>query len=403
MYWLLRSEILSEKSISNRYYLDFNATSPLSIKVIDFLKSGDFLFGNPSSLHSTGKKSRKVINDTSLYLFEKFSLNSSQFNLIYHSGASEGINAFFKGVALQGIRDHKKCAFFFSTVDHACVVNQKDQLELMGHEVHLFEVDKNGNFDVDSLINQINLKSNLGYKAILNYTYVNNENGVVWSLELAKEIKDKTSAIIHVDAVQLVGKIFNWEKLLSELDAYTFSGHKFGSLKSIGFSFIKKNLKYLPLVSGGEQQSGYRGGTENALGILSLKLALQDFEEYFDPARLEKNKLKIEKIISDILDDKGEVVASKNLNRNLNTIFIIIFGKKAEDLSLKFDLSGIELSTGSACSSGIIKENRILLGMGYSGENSRSSLRLSFSPFLDDDDCKIYIDKISMILFQILK
>ncbi len=273
----------------------------------------------------------------------------------------------------------------------------------MGHEVHFFEVDKNGNFDIDKLINQINLKSNLGIKTILNYTYVNNENGVVWSLDLAKIIKDKTSAIIHVDAVQLVGKIYNWEKLINELDAYTFSGHKFGSLKSIGFSFIKQDLKYLSLINGGEQQLGFRGGTENALSILSLKLAMQDIEEHFDPIKLEKNKLKIEKIITDILDHKGEVVASQNINRNLNTIFIIIYDKKAEDLILKFDLSGIDLSTGSACSSGIVKENRILVGMGYSTEISKSSLRFSFSPFLNEHDSNIYVDKISKILAQILK
>ena len=399
---LLRLEIQSERSISNRYYFDYNATSPLSNKVINFIKSGDFLFGNPSSLHQTGKKSRKFINETTDFLFKTFSLDPKNNHLFYHSGATEGINTFFKGVAFKNFKEKKKISFFFSTVDHACVVQLKDDLEDLGHKVFFFPVDNNGLFNEEELIKRINTEKNKGIDSYLNLTYLNNESGVVWPLSLALKIKEATNAFVHVDAVQLVGKIPNWNLLAPALDAYTFSGHKFGALKGVGFSFVKKDLDFTPLLVGGNQQTGLRAGTENALSIYSIKLALEDFNENFKADELLDAKKYIEAKISELIVGKGEIVAINSPVRNLNTIFLILHGQKAEVLSAKFDLNGIDLSTGSACSSGIIKENRILMSMGYSSDDSRASLRFSFSPFMNKSDAVIYFEKIESVLKSIL-
>jgi cysteine desulfurase len=391
---LLQLEIQSERSISNRYYFDYNATSPLSDKVVDFIKNGDFLFGNPASLHQTGKRARKHINDTSEFLFNTFSLNQNDFNLIYHSGATEGINTFFKGVALKHFNEKIASSFFFSSVDHACVVELKEMLESLGHSVYFFDVNRDGLFDSNELIKKILSEKSLGRSSFLNFTYINNESGVVWPLEIASKIKTATNAFIHVDAVQLVGKIANWNKLLPELDAYTFSGHKFGSLKGVGFSFIRKDFHYSPLLVGGGQQSGLRAGTENALGIYSLKLALENIVQNFNSVELKSSKDLLEEKLIKFIGNKGEVVAINSPYRNLNTIFLVLYGLKAEVLSTKFDLLGVDLSTGSACSSGIIKENRILMKMGYSFDDSRSSLRFSFSPLMNNNEAQEYFDKI---------
>jgi cysteine desulfurase len=396
---LLRLEIQSERSISNRFYFDYNATSPLSNKVIDFIRSGDFLFGNPSSLHQTGKKARKHINETSDYLFETFSLSPKGFNLFYHSGATEGINTFFKGIALQKFKEKKSVSFFFSSVDHACVMQLKVELETLGHNVLFFDVNLDGIFDTEELIKKI---KNEGNESFVNFTYINNETGIVWPLDQALKVKKETKAFIHVDAVQLVGKISNWKELASDLDCYTFSGHKFGALKGIGFSFIKKDLLFMPLLVGGNQQSGMRAGTENALGIYSLKLALMEIAEQFCATELFNAKNEIESGLIDLIGSKGEVVGLNSPCRNLNTIFLVLHGQKAETLSAKFDLLGVDLSTGSACSSGIIKENRILMSMGYSYEDSRSSLRFSFSPLMKKSDAQKYFEKIESVLKNIL-
>jgi cysteine desulfurase len=387
-----------ERSISNRFYFDFNATSPLSKRVTDYLHSGDFLFGNPASLHTSGKKSKKFINETIDFLYEVFNLKNNTHKLFFHSGASEGINSIFKGQAIKFFKEKKKVSFFFSEVDHACVVQLKDDLELFGHKVHFFSVDKNGLFDQEKLIKSIQHETSEGRESYLNYTYVNNESGVVWPLEWAEEIKKETSAFIHVDAVQVVGKIPAWEMLSTALDAYTFSGHKFGALKGIGFSFINADLEFTPLIVGGTQQDGLRAGTENALGVYSIKLALHDMKELFKPHELALAKNEIESSLVEFIGKKGEIVARNSPHRNLNTIFLVLHGQKAETLSAKFDMMGIDLSTGSACSSGIIKENRILMAMGYSYEDSRSCIRFSFSPFMNKEDAVKYLEKIKTVL-----
>ncbi len=392
-----------EKSISNRFYFDYNATSPLSIKVQDFLRSGDFLFGNPSSIHQDGRSAKKRIHETSTYLFNLFQLNEKIFNLIYHSGASEGVNSFFRGLALFGLKNKERYCFYFSKTDHACVYNQKEFLELLGHEVVYFNVNTKGEFDCDQLIHEIRNKEQNNIKTILNFTTVNNETGVVWPLNLAEKIKRETHSIIHVDAVQMVGKIENWMQLTEQLDAYTFSGHKFGSLKGVGFTFIKKDIQPLPLITGGNQQIGLRSGTENALGIYSIKLALQDMEEKFNPTQLKQAKEYLEANISKMLLDKGEIIAYNASSRNLNTLFLLIKNISAETISMRFDMAGVSVSTGSACSSGIIKENRILMNMGYTSEESKSAIRISFSPLLNLDQAKDYWKIIEKILNEIIK
>lgn len=391
-----------EKSINSRYYFDYNATSPLSTKVIDFLRGGEFLFGNPASLHATGKTSKKFISETRTFLFKTFELSENDYELVFHSGATEGINTFFKGNALFDFKNKKKACFVFSKVDHQAIISLEDDLKALGHEVYYFDVDKNGRFDKENLIKKINSFNEIFSQVYLNFTVINNETGIVWSLQLLSEIKNQTKAIIHIDAVQLVGKNKNWNKLNSNLDAYVFSAHKFGALKGIGFSFYKKNSPYYPLITGGNQQVGMRSGTENALGIYSIKLALQEIIEKYNFDEANNSKLEIEKIVKNILQDKGEIVGGHNPDRNSNTIFFVIFGAKAELVSMRFDMSGIDVSTGSACSSGVIKENRVLLNMGYSSEDSRSCIRLSFSPFLNSSQVEEYSQKIVAVIKQFI-
>ena len=287
-------------------------------------------------------------------------------------------------------------------MDHACVVQLKDDLEALGHNVFFFEVNHDGLFDAEELITKMTHEELLGHDTFMNFTYINNETGIVWPLSLAVKIKEATKAYVHVDAVQLVGKIPDWNKLTPALDAYTFSGHKFGALKGVGFSFFKKDLKFSPLLVGGNQQLGLRPGTENAIGIYSLKLALEDINEHFSATELQLAKSDIESRLINIIGAKGEVVGLHSPERNLNTIFLVLHGQKAEILSAKFDLLGVDLSTGSACSSGIIKENRILMSMGYSFDDSRSSLRFSFSPLMKKIEAQKYFEKIESVFKGIL-
>ena len=388
-----------EKLTNNRIYLDFNATSPFAGSVNELLAKGDFSFANPASIHSSGKRSRKIVNDCNKYLLELFGLNGSH-GVVFHSGASEGINTLVKGLGHFFYKKKEPFTYFYFKTDHSASTMQAEYLRTYGHNSVSFEVDKNGEFDLKEIIHQI--KNTDGQK-LLNFLWVHNETGVVWSLEDAKKIKEETGCLIHIDSVQSAGKIENWKLLNSELDYYTYSGHKFGSLKGIGFSLIKNQSPYAPLILGGGQQSGMRSGTENALAIQSIELALKELEGNFDYKKLSSAKQEFEILLAELLGEKGEIVGKGAKQRNGNTVFFILKEGKFDLILTALDLIGIDVGIGSACSSGLSEPNRVLQSMGYRGKETTSAIRVSFSPYLRMENMKEYFQKIESTLKKHLK
>ncbi len=377
-----------------RLYFDYNATAPLSESVMDWLKQGNLPFANPASFHYSGQKSKNFIEETSDFLKKTFHIDHKIF---YHSGASEGINTVIRGWAKKNPNGH----FFCSSIDHSSVVNLGEFLEQFGVSTHVFKVDKNGDFDLNNLISQINQFA--GAPCLLNYTYVNNVIGVVWDLKWAEEIKRQTNCKIHVDAVQVPGKIKDWQSLNPKLDAYTFSGHKFGAFKGVGFTFFRPDFEFAPLLSGGSQQEGLRSGTENPVGIFSIKLALDNLIKNFNYDRLSKAKCLIESSLKNLLGERGEIISLNAKIRNANTIYFIQKFENSEVLKMKFDLSGIDIGTGSACSSGTSLPDRVILALGYDADLAKSGIRLSFGPFMDEELAAKYLEKIKSILSTSLK
>ncbi len=362
-----------------RFYLDYNATSKLSPAVLEWPKWGEFPFGNPSSVHRSGKAALREVQRAREFLFQTFGLDEAQFGLFFHSGASEGINTLLQGRGrfLKARRGQGMHLFYLAT-DHSCVRNQAPVLREGGHSAEAVAVDESGNFDDEQLIGQIRRAQG---PAALNITWVNNESGVVCDLARVVKIKAATGCWVHVDAVQSVGKIEDWNCLAPELDAYTFSGHKFGALKGVGFSFLKRGEEVCPAIYGGGQQEGLRSGTENTVGILSLPLALGEVLENYSFERQREGKLFIERELAKLLGDKGEIVGQGHPHRNGNTVYFILYHTPANISSMALDLAGIDVSSGSACRSGAVVENQVLMAMGYSPEHSKNALRLSFSPF----------------------
>jgi len=383
------------KLTNNRYYLDLNATSPLADSVKEYLARGEFVFANPSSVHSEGKIAKRLIMDTSDYLYGLFNLSEKDFKLFYYSGATEAINSIAKGFAFV----YEMGNFFYFGTDHSAVRNQKEQLEKLNCMVHELPVLSDGSFDESIIIEKINAQS--GPK-LVNFTWVNNETGAIHSLESILRVKKATGAIIHVDAVQSVGKIKDWEKLHSALDSYTYSGHKFGSLKNVGFTFLKEGLPIQSIIRGGGQQFGLRSGTENAMGVCTLMLALIEMKEMFNAETLLKAKEAFELKLCEAIKGKGEIVAGTNPNRGLNTINFILYDTKSQTLATALDLGGIDISTGSACASGAVKPSPVLISMGYSEILSKSAIRLSFHYRFCESEVAEYWSAFSRILSRFL-
>ena len=389
-----------EKLASKRNYFDYNATSPLSKSVKDWLGKGDFSYANPSSGHSSGKSANYEVQGVFSDILNTFNISKSH-DIFFHSGATEGINTIVKGFAHSLALEGKKLHFFHSSIDHAAASDLRGYLEFYGHFVHTWAVDEKAQFDFEKLKKEIALCPS--GTALVNYTYVNNEVGVVWPLEEIKSLKDETGAIIHVDAVQSPGKVENWEKILPELDFYTYSSHKFGGLKGIGFTFVSRVAPSIePLLRGGGQQGGKRSGTLNTMGIISTKLALQDLkknykaQESFDSIDFLRTKLR------HLLGHEGRIIVCDAPCKNSNTIFFIIDGKDSNSLMMAFDLGQIDVGTGSACSSGILTPNKTLINLGCSEKEAQSGIRLSFEPNLNLVKAKSYWDKINKVLQKVL-
>ncbi len=382
------------KLTNNRLYLDYNATAPLDEAVFKWLTEGVFPFGNPSSIHNSGKLSKKLINSTRDYLFKVFKLHEHQ--LFFHSGATEGINDIIKGFCLKSMSLKENFHVVAFKSDHSCIVNQRDHVELLGGGFHLLDVDESGLYQEDEVIAFIN---SLDGRVLFNHTYINNETGVVWDLLKAQKIKEATNCFIHVDAVQLIGK---WKdiKLEDSIDSYTFSAHKFGGMKGVGFSFISTGNDFnCSLIRGGGQQESLRSGTENVFGIYSIKLALESILESFNFEKSLKNKEHLETTLLKRYADKITIVG-ENSPRNANTTYLIVKDVKTDILITAFDMAGIDLSSGSACSSGAIKPSRVLMSMGFSEDEAKNSIRMSFSPKLD---CmKEATDKITKVFDRFL-
>ena len=339
---------------NKRFYLDYNSTTPLSSSVKKRFTSEQIPFANPSSQHSSGKKSHKLINDAKKIIFNYFGLNSSYFDIVFHSGATEGINTI--------LGSQKDSTIFYFESDHPCVKETAKSLSGVS-----LDINREGMFDINFVKESIKSCSK---DATLNYTFLNNETGVVWPLEIALNIKHETNCFVHVDAVQMIGR-HRKINLLNELDAYTFSGHKFGALKGVGFSFIKKGSAYSPIVLGGGQQDNLRSGTLNLHGILSIIDALEDIQkndELFEKVH------KLKKDIVHLLSNDKDILVIPN--DSFNTICFMHERQKSDAMLIQFDLEGLDVSTGSACSSGSLRPSDTLIAMGF-GRLADHNIRLS--------------------------
>ena len=359
-----------------RLYLDYNATSPLSQSVLDWLKSGDVLFANPASQHSSGKASRKVINEARAKIYKTFNLTEKEAKLFFHSGATEGIHTFAYSFSEMTRRSNKKLLICFSEIDHPSTLALGEKY--FGPHVEVLKLlrDDNLHYRHDDNLQTLKKKKDEDPDLIILYhhLWIHNETGIVSSIGELEKFKSIPDLYLHIDAVQVPGKIPAWRELTCG-DIWTYSAHKFGALKGIGFSFFKVNMPFYPLFTGGGQQSALRSGTENVQGVMSIALALEDLKKV-DPVKTLIKRNQFAEFMRQNLDGLGEVIDDDEVASN--TIYFYL-NELTSDIALAlFDLNGLEISAGSACSSGAAKASAVLIQMGKN-EVSKNGLRISMS------------------------
>jgi cysteine desulfurase len=348
--------------------LDANATlTPSSaVKRRLFLEEG--IFGNPSAIHQSGQRTRALVERTRRSIRDFMNLSSAH-QIIFTSGATEANNiAIHNGKGLGG-------TLVASSIEHPCILEPLLKIRRSGErKVVLIKPSSSGLIDKESVIAALDAEC-----SFVSIMLANNETGVINDIaDISRAIRAHfPKVVIHTDASQVLGKV---EIDFSTIDAdmITISGHKFGALSGVGALAVRPGLSLSPLIMGGSQEGKLRGGTENVTGILSMGLAVEELQKFGSERILRAAELR-DRFESEILSLLGDVsIQGKNSPRLANTSNVSIAGVRADDLVVALDLEGILISTGAACSSGKIDPSHVLLAMGLSEEQARSTIRISF-------------------------
>lgn len=371
-------------------YLDNSATTKPYKEVIEEIAMGmEEYYGNPSSLHKIGLMAEKKINEAREFLAR--TINSSKEEIYFTSGGSESNNLIIKGLLKSG---HHVITTAF---EHHSVLMTYNELEREGVKVTYLQVDKNGQISLEELKKAISKDT-----VLVSIMHVNNEMGAIQDLEaIGKIIKENSSrAKFHVDAVQSYGKLDIDVKKMN-IDLLTASSHKIHGPKGVGFSFIKKGINPKSLISGGSQEGGFRGGTQNVPGIIGLKKAA----EITFSSREENYKYvaALKKYMIERLEEIDNIRINSPMGENfspyiLNVSFI---GVRAEVLLHLLEDNNIFVATGSACTSktSAVKGSYVIKSLGLTKDEVESAIRFSFSKFNTKDE----IDKVIEILKSSLK
>lgn len=350
-------------------YLDHNATTPLSPETQKFVGENLFIFGNPSSIHWAGRKSKALIREARTHL-SRF-LKVSPLEIIFSSGASESNNSVIKTTFLHSAKKHFMC----SSVEHPSVIKTMQYIQGLGAKVDFIPVDRNGLIDLDFYKKHLTLDT-----ALVSVMFANNETGNIFPIQEMARLAHEKGALFHTDAVQALGK---HEFSLAELgvDYASFSGHKFYAMKGTGILYSRKGAPQISLIHGGAQERHRRGGTENLLGIASFgevaRQALSFGENFMQKKSSEIQTLRdhMEKrILSEI--SCVRLTATK-APRLANTSSLILDQVDGETLLMNLDIKGYAVSTGAACSSGNPEPSPVLLAMGLTRDEAQASLRIS--------------------------
>lgn len=370
-------------------YFDNSATTlpyPEAIKTYEEVATK--IFGNPSSLHQLGSQSSRILQASRQQIAELLGKRTDE--VFFTSGGTEGDNWVIKGLAFEKQRYGKH--IIVSDIEHPAVKESAKWLQTQGFEVDFAPVDKKGFVKVDVLAKLLRPDT-----ILVSIMAVNNEIGSVQPIKaISKLLADKASISFHVDAVQAIGKIATDDYLTDRVDFATFSGHKFHSVRGVGFIYKKAGKKISPLLNGGGQEAGFRSTTENVAGIAAMAKALRIV---LDKAKIEqKQLLAMKRILFDSLSHYDDVILFSEMEYFAPNILTFgIKGVRGEVLVHAFEEHDIYISTTSACSSKAGKPAGTLISMGISSKLAQTAVRLS----LDENNDMSQVEQFLTIFKQI--
>jgi cysteine desulfurase len=349
-----------------RVYLDWNATTPLRPEARAAMAAAWDLCGNPSSVHAEGRQARRLVEDARTAIAG--AVGTRPQDVVFGSGGTEA-NALALTPGLRRNAGSPVQRLLVSAIEHASVLSGG---RFPPDAIGTIAVTRSGLIDLDDL----RAKAADGPPALVSVMLANNETGALQPVAEVAEVVHAAGGLLHVDAIQALGKVpFDISGLKADL--ITLSAHKIGGPKGVGAVVLADGLQGLePLLRGGGQELGRRAGTENVAGISAFgaagKAAMAALAA--DAVRLHGLRDRLE---DGLRQTRGIIVFSRDVARLPNTTLFTVPGLKAETAVIGFDLAGIAVSSGSACSSGKVQPSHVLAAMGFDRDMAQGAVRLS--------------------------
>ena len=362
-------------------YLDHNATTPLDERVLEamlpWLKGR---FGNPSSRHQWGCEARMALDQAREQVAALVNAHPSQ--VIFTSGGTEANNLAVKG--LLGVQA-RAGRLLISSIEHASLRGPAQAMQRLGWQLQRLPINASGVIDIKAL------PKTLGQDArLLSLMWANNETGAIQPVVEVAEYCREHGMVMHSDAVQAVGKI-PVDFAASGVQLMSLSAHKIYGPKGVGALVVDKSLELLPLIDGGGQEKGMRGGTENLAAIVGFGRAaeLAQLELSDRSLQLEHVRQRLEQQLAKQLPQA--VFFSTEALRLPNTLFMAIPGIDGETLIMALDRQGIAVSSGSACGSAHSESSPVLKAMGIADNVAQGAIRISLGKDTRSEDIETLV------------
>ena len=359
-------------------YLDNAATTPIAPEVVEAMVPVLYNnFGNPSSTHAFGRQAKALLENSRRTIAQV--LNCSPSELIFTSGGTEADNMALRAAVTQlGVKRIITTAIEHHAVGHT-VEALKNELQI---ELIYLTLDAKGNIDLKELQSVLEQ----GIPSIVSLMHANNEIATLIPIQEIAQLCRQNGAYFHSDTVQTMGH-YHFDLSQLDIDFITCAAHKFHGPKGVGFLYVNKKTRVNPLIHGGSQERGLRGGTENIAGVVGLakavELAYADLAEHQAHVWGLKSYMmeRLQELFPDVLFH-GEISFETALYTVLNVCLPAT--PKAGLLLFTLDLKGVAVSGGSACTSGAAKGSHVLEGIG--ADTSRPNARFSFSRFTTKEE-----------------
>ena len=385
--WAARRTLVPD--MSDPVYLDHAATTPMVPAAVEALTKHLLEVGNPSSLHASGRHARRVVEESRETIAQ--ALNCRPGEVVFTSGGTEADNLAIKGLHWSRVAELGPAPrLISSSVEHHAVLDPLDWLaEGEEAEVRLLAVDATGRVDLDELARLLAERP----VSMVSVMWANNEVGTLQPIEEVVALAAEHGVPVHTDAVQAVGAV-PVDFAHSGVDALTLTGHKVGGPYGVGALVVRRELELTPLVHGGGQERDIRSGTLDTPAIAGFAAAVELAVKHQADHAARVSALRDELVRGVLAVVPDAVLNGDPVRRLPGNAHFSFPGCEGDSLLMLLDARGIECSTGSACSAGVPQASHVLLAMGRSEADARSSLRFSLGHSSTETDVRALVEAI---------